>query len=84
MGHHVKPTGSNDDDLTHCVRNLEQQMYEVLSMRRSYANPPAPMKNSPKRVVPGQPIPVTDPHYLPNGSLLQQTVPVPFSRSIKA
>ena len=68
-----KPTGSNDDDLTHRVRNLEQQMDEVLLMKLSYANvanPPAPMQNTPKRVVQGQPIPVTDPHYLPPGSLL--------------
>ena len=86
-----KPNGSNDADLTHRVRSLEQQMNEVLSMKLSYANvanPPAPMQNTPKRVVPGQSIPVTDPHYLPPGSLITTTTtkkaaPGSLSRSIK-
>ena len=70
-----KPNGSNDADLTHRVKSLEQQMNEVLPMKLSYANvanPPAPMQNIPKRVVPGQSISVNDPHYLPPGSLLRK------------
>ena len=39
-------------------------------------NPPAPMQNTPKRVVPGQPIPVTDPHYLQPDSLLRKKQPL--------
>ena len=74
-----KPNGSNDDDLTHRVRSLEKQMNEVLSMKLSYANvanPPAPIQNTPKRVVPGQSIPVTDLHYLPLGSRLRKKQPL--------
>ena len=77
-----KPNGSNDADLTHRVSSLEQQMNKVLSMKLSYANvanPPAPMQNTPKRVVPGQSIPVTDPHYLPPGSLLRKEQPLVLS-----
>ena len=74
-----KPNGSNDDDLTHRVRSLEKQMNEVLSMKLNYANvanPPAHIQNTPKRVVPGQSIPVTDPHYLPLGSRLRKKQPL--------
>ena len=69
-----KLNGSNDANLTHRVRSFEQQMNDVLYKKLSYANvanPPAPMQNTPKGVVSGQSIPVTDPHYLPSGSLLR-------------
>ena len=74
-----KPNSSNAADLIHRVSSLEQQMNKVLSMKLSYANvanPPAPMQNTPKRVVPGQSIPVTDPHYLQPGSLLRKKQPL--------
>ena len=54
-------------------------MNDVLFKKLSYANvanPPAPMQNTTKRVVPGESIPVTDPHYLPPGSLLRNMQPL--------